>query len=78
MVRPGTEDAPIEDIDVIIVGNNGVSLFWVYGINAGQEVVSSYSMVFVLTILIDKFMCAFIVARGQFEGNVRLEASGTC
>ncbi|XP_035706486.1 basement membrane-specific heparan sulfate proteoglycan core protein isoform X3 [Folsomia candida] len=38
LVRPGTEDAPIEDIDVIIVGNNGVSLFWVYGINAGQEV----------------------------------------
>jgi len=39
LVRPGTKETSTEDIDVILVGNNGISLYWIYGISAGQEVV---------------------------------------
>ncbi|CAL8147958.1 unnamed protein product [Orchesella dallaii] len=39
LVRPGTDSTPGEDIDVILVGSSGISLYWIYGsLLSGQEV----------------------------------------
>ncbi|ODN06290.1 Basement membrane-specific heparan sulfate proteoglycan core protein, partial [Orchesella cincta] len=39
LVRPGTDTTPGEDIDVILVGSGGISLYWIYGsLLSGQEV----------------------------------------
>jgi hypothetical protein len=37
-VQPGSDESALEDVDVILTGSNGVSLFWIYGIRASQEV----------------------------------------
>jgi len=40
LVRPGSNDQASEDIDVILIGKNGVSLYWIYGgLQSGQEAV---------------------------------------
>ncbi len=45
LVRPGTDSTPGEDIDVILVGSNGVSLYWIYGsLLSGQEVALEVSL----------------------------------